>query len=109
MQPRGICTEFHHVVYYVYDPLSSAIKLLFGMGECGKYLEAVRKIYDAFAVHKKGTHPQLETIKDAVELVQSCKLLDYLTGNENAIREMCGKTGAFYGPEGDASSKLLIQ
>ena len=77
------------------------------MGECGKYLEAVRKIYDAFAVHKKGTCPQLETLKDVVELVQSCQL--FLTGNENAIREVCSKSGAFNGPEGNAPLKLLIQ
>ena len=106
MQPGGICTEFDHVVY-VCDLRSSAIKLLSGMGECGKYLEAVRKIYDAFSVHKKGTRPQLKTLKDAVELVQSCQL--YLTGDENAIREVCSKTGAFSGPEGNAPSKLLIQ
>ena len=77
------------------------------MGECGKYLEAVRKIYDAFAVHKKGTRPQLKTLKDAVELVQSCQL--FLRSNENVIREVCSKTEASNGPEGDAPSKLLIQ
>ena len=73
------------------------------MGECGKYLEAVRKIYDAFAVHKKGTRPQPETLKDAVEFAQSCQL--YLTSNENAIREVCSKTVAFNRPAGNAPSK----
>ena len=63
---RNLDIEFDHVVY-VRDPRSSAIKLLSGIGERGKHLEAVGKIYDAFAVHKKGTHPQLKTLKYAVE------------------------------------------
>ena len=62
MQPRGICTELDHVVY-VCDPRSSANKLLSGMGECGRYLEVVRTISDAFARPQERNSSSTENTK----------------------------------------------
>ena len=72
MQPRGLCTEFDHVVY-VCDPQAGCIKLFSTMGECGKYFKAISNIYDAFSIHSKSERYSVKSLDDASKLVLSCK------------------------------------
>ena len=79
IQPKGLCTEFDHVVY-VCDSQAGCIKLFSTMGECGKYFKAISNTYDAFSIHSKGERYSVKSLDDASKLVLSCK--QYFEENE---------------------------
>ena len=70
-QPIGICVEFDSVVY-IYDAQSNSLKIITPFSETVRFLNSVGKLYDAFAVHKKGQSPQLKTLSEAPEKVKEC-------------------------------------
>ena len=66
-----LCVEFDSVVY-IYDAQSNSLKIITPFSETGRFLNSVGKLYDAFAVHKKGQSPQLKTLSEAPEKVKEC-------------------------------------
>ena len=94
MQPRGLCTEFDHVVY-VCDPQPGCIKLFSTMGERGKNFNTISSTYDAFSIHSKGERYSVKSVDDASELMLSCR--QYFKENEAEIQASTGKTAAVKG------------
>lgn len=103
-QPMGICTEFDNVVF-VCDAQTNSVKIITKMEECARFLGAIGCLFKAFSVHEKGVQYTVQSIEEAILLVQRCNTV--MEENTVDIRRTTGIKTTLNGPEGHVAARTV--